>query len=87
MSDDTRPINPDGSPPLPPALPPEPSGCLTAILVVIGIILLLPGLCSLLFVFGGLVKNAEDVQFVALLMMIGAAGVALIWWAVRGRRR
>ncbi len=75
-------------PPGPPARPrEESSGCLTAILIVIGIILLLPGLCSLIFVFGGLVKSAEDVQFVALLMMIGAAGVALIWWAIRGRRR
>jgi hypothetical protein len=79
---------------LPPEIPPGPpsrlpreesNGCLTAILIVIGIILLLPGLCSLIFVFGGLVKSAEDVQFVALLMMIGAAGVALIWWAIRGR--
>ena len=73
------------TPPGPPAE--EGSGCLTAILIVIGTILLLPGLCSLIFVFGGLVKNAEDVQFVALLMMLGAAGVALIWWAIRGRRR
>jgi hypothetical protein len=76
----------------PPEIPPGPppredsSGCLTAILIVIGIILLLPGLCSLIFVFGGLIKTAEDVQFVALLMTIGAAGVALIWWAIRRRR-
>jgi hypothetical protein len=78
----------------PPEIPPGPplrprednSGCLTAILIVIGIILLLPGLCSLIFVFGGLIKSAEDVQFVVLLMMIGAAGVALIWWAIRRRR-
>ena len=82
----TIPGPPPPSPPSPP--PPEQrSGCLTAILIVIGIILLLPGLCSLLFVVGGLVKTAEDVQFVALLMMVGAAGVALIWWAIRGRRR
>jgi hypothetical protein len=78
----------------PPEIPPGPlprpreesNGCLTAILIVIGAILLLPGLCSLIFVFGGFVKNAEDVQFVALLMMVGAAGVGLIWWAIRGRR-
>ena len=76
----------------PPALPPrqpsgEGSGCLTAILIVIGIILLLPGLCSLIFVFGGLIKSAGDVQFVAVCMMVGAGGVALIWWAIRGRAR
>jgi hypothetical protein len=77
-------------PEIPPGPPPRPreesSGCLTAILIVIGIILLLPGLCSLIFVFGGLIKSAEDVWFVAALMTIGAIGVALIWWAIRGRR-
>ena len=58
------------TPPPPPPYedrPPPPelrSGCLTAIMVVCGIVLLLPGLCSLFFVFGGLVKNAEDLQFV-----------------------
>lgn len=85
MIDSLPPESPPGLPPRQPSQ--EGSGCLTAILIVIGIILLLPGLCSLIFVFGGLVKSAEDVQFVALLMMVGAAGVALIWWAIRGRRR
>lgn len=79
---------------LPPEIPPGPparsreesNGCLTAILIVIGIILLLPGLCSLIFVFGGLVKSAEDVQFVLALGLVGCAGVGLIWWVIRGRR-
>ena len=83
MSESQPPEIPPGPPPRPPE---ESSGCLTAILIVIGIILLLPGLCSLIFVFGGLIKSAEDVQFVALLVMIGAAGVALIWWAIRRHR-
>jgi hypothetical protein len=72
-------------PPNPPSPLPPRSGCLTAIMVVIGIILLLPGLCSLIFVFGGLIKSVDDVQFVAVCLMVGAAGVALIWWAVRRR--
>ena len=77
-------------PEIPPVLsarpPPEQrSGCLTAILIVIGIILLLPGLCSLIFVFGGLFKSAEDVWFVAGLMAVGVIGVAVIWWAARRR--
>jgi hypothetical protein len=83
MSESQPPEIPAGPPPRPRK---ESSGCLTAILIVIGMILLLPGLCSLIFVFGGLIKSAEDVQFVALLMMLGAAGVALIWWAIRRRR-
>jgi hypothetical protein len=88
MSDESRPINPDGSPPLPlpPQLPPPQNGCLTAFLILLGCVMLLPGLCSLLFVFGGLVKSADDIQFVALCLTVGAAGVGLIWWATRGRR-
>ena len=79
------------APSAPPPIPPRPrspeqrDGCLTAIMVVIGIILLLPGLCSLFFVFGGLVKNAEDLQFVIGLGMVGCLGVGMIWWAVRRR--
>ena len=88
MSDDTRPVNPDGSPPepLPPRLPSQRSGCLTALLLVSGAILLLPGLCSLFLVFGGLVKTAEDASFVMTLGLLGCLGVAMIWWAVRGGR-
>ena len=79
MSDDIPPL-------LPPRPPPQGDGCLTALMVVIGIVLLLPGLCSLFFIFGGLVKTASDVQFVAGLLLVGALGVALLWWAIRGRR-
>jgi hypothetical protein len=75
------------SPPSPPRTPGPPrSGCLTAIMVVIGIVLLLPGLCSLFLVFGGLVKNAEDFQFVIALGVVGCLGAGLIWWAIRGSR-
>ena len=54
-------------------------------MVVIGITLLLPGLCSLIFVFGGLVKGADDIQVVAACLVVGAIGVAVIWWAIRRR--
>jgi hypothetical protein len=76
------------TPELPPRLPPpdQRSGCATALMIVIGLILLLPGACSLFFIFGGLVKNAEDFQFVAILLALGAAGVALLWSASRGSR-
>jgi hypothetical protein len=84
MSDNLPPESPPEIPSRRPAE--EGSGCLTAILIVIGIILLLPGLCSLIFVFGGLVKSADDVLFVAGLMTLGAIGVAVIWWAARRRR-
>jgi hypothetical protein len=72
----------------PPALPPqERNGCLTAIMVAIGVILLLPGACSLFFIFAGLVKTASDVQFVVALLMAGGFGVVLLWWAFRRRVR
>jgi hypothetical protein len=83
MSESLPPEIPSGPLPRPQE---EGNGCLTAILIVIGIILLLPGLCSLLFVFGGLVTSAEDVQFVIALGLVGCAGIGLIWWAIRGRR-
>jgi hypothetical protein len=83
---DSRPPELPPPPPLQPRPPEERDGCLTAIMIVIGIILLLPGLCSLFFVFGGLVKNAEDLQFVIALGLVGCGGIGLIWWAIRGRR-
>ena len=77
---------PERSPPSPPHPPPEErNGCLTALMVVCGIILLLPGLCSLLFVFGGLVKSAEDMQVAIALALVGCGGIVLIWWAIRRR--
>ena len=85
MSDDGRPVMPDGSPALPPQRAPERNGCLTALLLLIGIAMLLPGLCSLFFVFGGLVKSAEDGWFVAALGTVGCVGIAIIWWAVSRR--
>lgn len=92
MNEDTRPINPDGSPPLPmpPPLPSQRGGCLTALMAISGIILLLPGLCALLF--GGLsIFDRSQIAFdiaplIILGLLVGAGGVALIWAAFRGRR-
>jgi len=53
-------------------------------MIVIGIVLLLPGLCSLFFIFGGLVKSAQDAQFVGSMLLAGALGVGFLWWAIRG---
>jgi hypothetical protein len=68
---------PPQSPPRPPPAPPPPpsaesSGCLTALMVIFGIILLLPGLCFLQF--GG--RDAVTIGAVlcigAILFIIGA---------------
>ncbi|HEY4403454.1 MAG TPA: hypothetical protein VGN55_02280 [Xanthobacteraceae bacterium] len=60
----------------------------TALLILIGLILLLPGVCSL--IFGGIMIDAGgpgiDPGILALLLfcfMVGAGGVALIVYAIR----
>jgi hypothetical protein len=46
----------------------------TALLIVIGIILLLPGLCSLFFIFA----DAADNPLATAGLMVGALGVAVL---------
>ena len=87
MSDDNRPINPDGSPPLPRPPGPQPrSGCLTAILFLVGLILLLPGLCAIIFAVGTLSSLHVDPTVMVLVifgLLIGFGGIMLIRSAVR----
>jgi hypothetical protein len=75
-----------------PALPPDPAppdqrnGCLTAFMIIVGIILLLPGLCVIL------VSSVSRTDFAStpigtLCLLIGAGGVSLIVWAIRRRTR
>jgi len=90
---DTPPPDPLSPPPIAPrpAPPEQRSGCMTAIMVVIGIILLLPGLCAL--IFGGMAVTSQGsvpsdiVSFVVLGLLVGCMGVMLIWVAIRGPRR
>ncbi len=80
----------------PPVLPPVPtpaqarSGCLTALMVLAGIIMLLPGLCALLFggafLFEGGRMASDIAPLVFLGLVIGLGGVALIWAAAKGRK-
>jgi len=61
----------------------------TALLILIGIILLLPGLCSLIFSVAILADSGSlgrDPGFLSLLffcLLVGAGGVALIVFAIR----
>jgi hypothetical protein len=74
-----------------PPPPPERSGCLTAFMVLVGIILLLPGLCAALFsvsaIFGGqfsqVVSGAPIIIFG---LLVGFGGIMLIRAASRGSR-
>jgi hypothetical protein len=73
----------------PPGLPPERHGCLTAFMVIGGVILLLPGLCALFFGLASLKEGSLGgiMPFVLLGLMVGAGGVLMIRWAVRDRGR
>jgi lysozyme family protein len=55
-------------------------------MIVAGIILLLPGLCSLFFVYAGVATSASDLQFVGACVIVACFGVGLIWWAIRRPR-
>lgn len=68
-----------------PALPPDPTtspdqrnGCLTAFMIAVGIILLLPGLCVTFF------TGSAPIGSLALLVALG--GAALIVWAIVRKR-
>jgi hypothetical protein len=61
-------------------------GCLVAFLVVVGIVLVLPGLCSLIFlgVFG--IQGLGAMLLVFLLtFVVGIGGIMLIRYAVKNR--
>jgi hypothetical protein len=62
---------------------------LTAFMVIAGLILLLPGLCAL--IFGGMALTegsfpSDIASLIALGLFIGAGGLMLLVSAIRGRR-
>ena len=72
----------------PPAAPPR-NGWLTALMVIVGIVLLLPGLCAIAFGVGSLGWSHPDPMITLLVLVglaVGAGGVLLIRSAIRGRR-
>jgi hypothetical protein len=83
-------LPPDFPPGLPPRLPPERrSGCATAIMIIVGLILLLPGLCAALFsvsaIFGGQFGQVVSGSPVIILgLLVGFGGIMLIRAASRG---
>ena len=79
--------NPPGAPPAPPPRPRN--GWLTAFMVIVGIVLLLPGLCAIAFGIGNLSSSSPDPVVTLLVFMglaVGAGGILLIRSAIRGRR-
>jgi hypothetical protein len=77
------------TPPTTPLAPPRPQGiggCLAVFLVLVGIVLLLPGICSLIFMgqFGAGGGGALAGLWL-LCFAIAAGGIALIAFAIRNR--
>ena len=78
-------------PPIPPPPPAQQNGCLTGFLILVGCILLLPGLCALLF--GGIALtdlrhlDSSVVSFIVVGLLAGALGVVIIRAATRGPRQ
>jgi uncharacterized BrkB/YihY/UPF0761 family membrane protein len=73
----------------PPSPRPRRSPIMTALLIFVGIIMLLPGLCSIILsvvVFSDLSEigdHLEDLAPLAFFFLIGVGGVALIVFAIR----
>ena len=65
-------------------------GCLTAFMVIAGVVLLLPGLCALVFGAGSLFSSSYDSGFTLFILfglLVGFGGVMMIRAALRGQRR
>jgi hypothetical protein len=82
---------PDGAP-LPPSTetPPPRNGCLTALMVIVGVVLLLPGLCAAIFGVASFSEPQIDssvMGFVVIGLLLGFAGIMLIRAVIRGPRR
>jgi hypothetical protein len=75
--------------PEPPPVPPRTlGGCATVFIALLGVVLLLPGLCSLIFFVGSLPAGASDGGLFGLWLftfLIAALGIVLIRYAIRGR--
>jgi hypothetical protein len=65
--------------------PPPRHGCLTALMVLVGIIFLLPGVCTLVF-SGGNFRDPMMSTIALVTFVIVMGGVVLIALALRGQR-
>jgi len=82
---------PESPPPEPPQLPPpaQRHGCLTALMVIAGLIMLLPGLCAIIFGVGSLTGSSIEPIVTVLVLLglcVGFLGIMLIRAAVKSPR-
>jgi len=64
-------------------------GCLTAFLILIGLIMLVPGVCGIILVgydWQEITRDQGALGITAGLLAVGACGILVIWLAVRPRR-
>jgi hypothetical protein len=75
-------------PPTPTPPPDRLGGCAQVLAILVGLVLLLPGICGI-FLAGldphELMVDPSMLLLVLGLIAVGVGGVALIWWAVRRR--
>ncbi len=91
MTDSTTPPPPSEPPQVPPPGPPlrQRGGWATAFMVIVGVILLLPGLCAIIFGGSMLSDGHPDSAIITLVffgLALGLGGVLLIHAAIRGPR-
>jgi hypothetical protein len=75
----------DSTPPRPPA---QRDGCLAFVMVLLGIVLLLPGVCALAFVVSdpkGMLTDSSMLEVLLVCLAIATGGIVLIWSAVKSR--
>jgi len=92
MSDPTQPPTPPASTETPyKYVPPPPDprgGCATAIMVVFGVILLLPGLCALIFAAGSIQSSNFDtglLPYLVIGLLVAFVGIVLIRTATKNQ--
>jgi hypothetical protein len=82
--------NADAPPPSAELPPPPRSGWLTALMVIIGVVLLLPGVCALVFGVMTITEphaSSSIMPFVVIGLLVGFGGIMLIRAAIRGPQR
>jgi hypothetical protein len=80
---------PQSPPPPPPPPQPQRNGCITALMMIVGAILLLPGICGVLIAGldpHELMVDPNTLLAVLGLIALGVGGIVLIWVAVRRPR-
>ena len=82
QADDPTPSAAPEPPPGPVAAPPQRNGCLTACLVLVGLVLLLPGLCTMAF-FRGATSDPTMSLIALITFAVALGGIALIAFALQ----